>query len=125
MQELLAGSPIPLVTVGFSPAEALGPLADRLGLRGRMLSDPDRDLYRRIGLRRVPIWRIYSPGTLAYYARQVLRGASLPAPVEDTRQLGGDAVCVDGVVTRVWCTRTPTDRPDPVRIVAAAQAIDR
>ncbi len=122
MQERLAGA-VTLVTVGFSPPEALAPLADHLGLRGPMLSDPDRALYRLMGLRRAPVWQVYSPGTLAHYARAMLRGQRLQKPVEDTRQLGGDALAVDGVLTRRWRPSTPDDRASPALIAAAARAL--
>jgi hypothetical protein len=125
VQQLLAGGPIPLVVVGFSPPDVLGALADHLGLLGRMFSDPDRTLYRLMGLDRAPLWRIYSPDTLAFYAGRLLRGRTLRKGVEDTRQLGADAVCVDGVITRIWRPATPDDRPLPECIVAVARVFDR
>ncbi|MCX6463646.1 MAG: hypothetical protein NTW05_08645 [Pseudonocardiales bacterium] len=109
------------VVVGFSPADALAPLAAYLGLTGPVLSDPDRVLYRRLGLRRAPVWRVYSPGTIARYARLRLRGVTLHEPVEDTRQMGGDALVVDGRVERLWRPATPDDRAAPARIAAAAR----
>ncbi|WP_219413694.1 AhpC/TSA family protein [Pseudonocardia nigra] len=122
MQQQLDGA-VPLVTVGFSPPAALDALADHLGLTGTVLSDPDRDLYRLLGLGRAPVWQVYSPGTLLHYARAVARGRRLQKPVEDTRQLGGDALVVDGVVRRIWRPRTPDDRADPRVIAAGARAI--
>ncbi len=121
MQEQLHGA-IALVTVGFSPPEALRALAGHLGLRGPVLSDPDRMLYRLVGLRRAALWQVYSPRTLAYYGRAILRGRSLPRPVEDTRQLGGDALVVDGVLVRRWRPSTPEDRVAPDVLVSAARA---
>ena len=110
-----------LVVVGFSPAAALAPLARHLGLAGPVLSDPDRVLYHRLGLRRAPVWRVYAPGTIARYALRRLRGATLHRPVEDTRQMGGDALVVDGRVVRLWRPATPDDRAAPARIAAAAR----
>lgn len=112
---------VPLVVVGFSPADALAPLATHLGLTGLVLSDPDRQLYQRLGLRRAPIWQVYSPGTIARYALLTLRGATLHKPVEDTRQMGGDALLVDGRIERLWRPATPDDRAAPARIAAAAR----
>ncbi len=120
MQRLLDGSGIGMVAVGFSPPEALGPLAEHLELTGPMLSDEQRTVYRLLGLRRAPLWRVYSPGTLAFYRQAKLRGMRLQAPVEDTRQLGGDALVRDGVIVRRWSPRSPDDRVDPERLVAAA-----
>ncbi len=124
MQNELDGA-VPLVVVGFSPAGALAPLAEYLGLTGLVLSDPDRTLYHRLGLRRAPIWQVYSPGTIAGYALLKLRGATLHKPVEDTRQMGGDALVVDGRIERLWRPATPDDRAAPARIAAAARERDR
>lgn len=109
-----------LVLVGFSPADRLAALARHLSWPGRVLSDPDRTLYDALGIGRAPLWRVYSPSTLLTYARAVRKGHRLPRPVEDTRQLGGDAVLVDGTVVRLWLPRTPDDRPDAAEVLAAA-----
>lgn len=119
MQESLGD--IPLVMVGFSPAPALASLADHVALRGLVLADEGRALYRLLGLARAPVWRVYGPATLTYYARAMRAGRRGRAPVEDTRQLGGDALLVDGVVVRRWRPRTPVDRVRPDVLVAAAR----
>lgn len=111
-----------LVVVGFSPADRLGAITRRLGWPGLVLSDPDRLLYARLGVGRAPWWRVYSPGTLATYARALLRRTPLRRPVEDTRQLGADAVLVDARVTALWRPRSPNDRPTATDVLAAAAA---
>ncbi|RZT83858.1 hypothetical protein EV383_0677 [Pseudonocardia sediminis] len=120
MQERLDGTGIGMVTVGFSPPEALAALAGHLGLRGPVLSDEHRDVYRLLGFRRAPILAVYSPGTLLYYARRRLRGHPLPRPVEDTRQMGGDAVTRDATIVRRFAPSSPDDRVTPARLVDAA-----
>ena len=120
MQGLLSGTGAGLVTVGFSPPEAMAALARHLGLTGPVLADPERALYRLLGLGRAPLWRVYDPLTLLYYARAALRGRSLARPVEDTRQLGGDAVAVDATVVHRWRPATPTDRADPAAVATVA-----
>ncbi len=143
MQDLLGPGPgpddepdaVPLVVVGFSAPADMAALATYLGLRGPVLADPDRVLYRLLGLPRAPVWQVYSPSTLARYARAAFRGTLIPrpgaaeigaaeieaAPREDTRQLGGDALVVDGVVVRRWRPRTPADRVDPTVLITAAR----
>lgn len=111
---------IGLVFVGFSPVDRLAALARHLEWPGLVLSDPARGLYSALGLGRAPLWRVYSPGTLLTYARLMARGERLRAPVEDTRQLGGDALVVDGAVVRVWRPRSPDDRPDAGAVLAEA-----
>jgi hypothetical protein len=120
VQNELEGA-VPLVVVGFSPADALAPLATHLGLTGLVLSDPDRRLYQRLGLRRAPIWQVYSAGTIARYALLKVRGATLHKPVEDTRQMGGDTLLADGRIERLWRPATPDDRAAPARIADAAR----
>ena len=111
-----------LILVGFSPPGPLAAIARHLGWPGLVLSDPDRLLYRRLGVGRAPLWRVYSPGTLATYAAALARGQRLARPTEDTRQLGADAVMVHGVVRRLWQPRTPDDRPQAAGVIAAARA---
>ncbi|HEY2191806.1 MAG TPA: AhpC/TSA family protein [Actinomycetospora sp.] len=119
-----AGRDVPVVAVGFDDAEALGLLADHLGWTSPFLADPDRRLYARLGMRRAPWWRVWSPRTLAFY-RRALRRAPVPRPVDpasvDVSQMGGDAVVVDGEAVRRWLPRTPVDRVAPAVLVAAAR----
>lgn len=111
-----------LLVVGFSPVDRLVAIARHLGWTGRVLSDPDRRLYRRLGIGRAPWWRVYSPGTVALYARAVAGGHRLTRPEEDTRQLGGDAIMVEGTVTTLWRPRSPDDRPPAAEVIAAARS---
>jgi hypothetical protein len=111
-----------LILVGFSPARPLAAIARHLGWPGLILSDPGRALYRRLQIGRAPLWRVYSPGTLATYAAALARGHRLARPAEDTRQLGGDAIMVSGQVRALWRPCTPDDRPPAAEVIAAAQA---
>lgn len=113
---------VELTAVGFSPPERLAAITAHLGWTHRVLADPDRTLYRRLGVGRAPWWRVYSPGTLATYARAFAHGHRPARPVEDTRQLGADAVAVNGTVRLLWRPRTPDDRPDAGQLLAAARA---
>lgn len=112
---------IGLLAVGFSPADRLGAVVRHLEWPGRVLADPERRLYSRLGIGRAPWWRVYSPGTMAVYARALVRGQHVAPPEEDTRQLGGDAVMVDGNVTVLWRPESPDDRPRAADVLAAAR----
>ena len=125
MQEQHQNTSVGLIMVGFSPADRLAALARHLGWPGRVLSDPARAVYTALDLRRAPLWRVYAPRTLLTYARAAHRGHRLPRPVEDTRQLGGDAILLDGAVVRLWRPRTPDDRPHPGEVFAAADEVLR
>ena len=111
---------VTLVFVGFSPPERLRGLARHLRWPGPVLSDQPRSLYAALGVGRAPLWRLYNPGTLRMYGRALLRGKLPQRPVEDTRQLGADAVAVDGTVVRLWRPRSPDDRPAASAVVAEA-----
>ncbi len=111
---------IGLVLIGFSPADRLAAIARHLGWPGLVLSDPTRLLYRRLGIGRAPWWRVYNPATLATYARAHRKGQRAVKPQDDTRQLGGDALAVDGVITRLWRPRSPDDRPPAADVLTAA-----
>ena len=113
---------IGLILVGFSPPQRLTALARHLGWPGRVLADQQRALYRRLGIGRAQLWRVYSPATLATYAAAAARGRRLARPVEDTRQLGADAIMADGIIRQLWHPRTPSDRPPARQLIAAARA---
>ena len=109
--------------VGFSPADRLAAIARHLRWPGPVLTDPARRLYRMLGIGRAPLWRLYTRQTLMLYGRAVLRGYRLTPPAEDTRQLGADAIVVDGTVRRLWRPRSPDDRPEAQVVLAAASAL--
>ena len=118
MQDAAIGVGLPVVAVGFSPPELLRSVAEHLSWRGPFLSDEDRTLYRVLGLGRAPWWRVYSPGTLAIYARGwSRRRRAVGRPAEDTRQLGGDALVRDGVAHVLWTPHSPDDRVAPQELV--------
>ena len=123
MQEQFRESCVPVIAVGFSPAAALKTLADTLGWEGPFISDEHRELYQRLGLARAGLLRTYSVGTLLRYARAAAGGRRLPRAVEDTRQLGGDAVIVDGSVRVLWQPRTPDDRVEPALVRATVDRL--
>ncbi len=122
MREHNANDSVGLVLIGFSPPERLAALARHLRWPGLVLSDPTRRIYQQLGFGRAPLWRVYSARTVLTYARAVRTGHRLPRPVEDTRQLGGDAIVVDGTVVQLWRPRSPDDRPTASEVLAAAEA---
>ena len=122
MRELHDNPQVGLVLVGFSPPQRLAAVARHLGWTGLVVSDPHRELYGALGLRRAPLWRVYTPRTLLLYARALSRGQKLSPPVEDTRQLGGDAIMVEGTVVTLWRPQSPDDRPAAFEVLAAADA---
>ncbi len=122
MHQTSGDAPPGLILVGFSPPRPLAAIARHLGWPGRILADEQRLLYRRLKIGRAPLWQVYSPRTLATYADALAHGHRLARAVEDTRQLGADAIMADGVVRQIWRPRTPSDRPPAGEVVAAARA---
>lgn len=109
-----------IAAVTFADVERLAAHREHLDLPFPLLADPERALYRRFGLDRAPLWRIYNPGTLRLYGRLLARGRRLRRPVDDTRQLGGDFVIdADGRLAAAFRPRSPDDRPPIDHLVAA------
>jgi hypothetical protein len=109
-----------VITFTDDPARqaAYGP---HLGVDFPVLTDPDRRLYRLLGAGRGSFLRVWSPGTLAMYARLVRRGRRLRIPTDDTRQLGADAlVDASGRLRHLWLPDGPDARPTIDEIVIAA-----
>jgi len=108
------------VAVGFSPPEALVTIADELDWPFLFCSDEDRQLYRRLALGSAPIRQLFTKGTRSIYAEARAEGRPLPLPVEDPRQLGGDAVVIAGVARLIYRPTSPDDRPDVDELLRAA-----
>jgi peroxiredoxin len=115
----LEGLHVTAIAVGFSPPAALAALADHLEWPWPFYSDTDRRLYRRLELPRARARDVYNAGTLARYATALARGTRIRRPVEDTRQLGGDAIVSDALVLRLWRPRSPDDRPAVAEMIEA------
>ena len=103
-----------VVVITFTDAPArLAAFRQHLGLDVAdvpVLADTDRALYRLLGAGRGSLRQVWSPGTLAMYARLIRQGRRLRRPEEDTRQLGADAV-IDRV--RPSSSRLAPVRPGP------------
>jgi hypothetical protein len=130
VQRVLAGRAdvTALAVTPAVPAELRRLRAER-GLGMRLLADPTGSLYHAWKLPRgswAGIW--LSPATWLAYLRLLARGRRPGRPTEDVYQLGGDAV-IDrrGIVTWVYRSRHPADRPAAAEIIrrigtAAAEA---
>src|SRR5215210_5540273 len=81
-----------VVAAGFSPPDAMAELADHLHWPWAVVADPERLLYRRLGLERAALRQVFSAGAIRRYREAAARGVEVHRPVEDARQLGGDAV---------------------------------
>lgn len=108
-----------VIAVGFSPSSDLAELAEHLAWPWPFLSDVDRALYQRLDLGRARLRDVYTPATLRIYREAVRRGEAVHRPVEDARQLGGDALVRSGEVVRLWRPSSPDDRPSVEEMLVA------
>ncbi len=112
-----------VVAVGFSPAPALASLAQHLGWPFPFCSDEERVLYDRLGLGRAASGQVFTPATRAMYVAAAERGVAVERPVEDVRQLGGDALVVAGVARLTFRPASPDDRPSGEALLAGARSL--
>lgn len=88
-----------------------------------MFLDPDRRLYRTLGLHR-SLAKVWSSPTIHYYAGQAAAGRQLPAAVaggeDDPLQMGGDFTLVARSGRLVLChpSSHPRDRPSLASLLA-------
>jgi hypothetical protein len=96
------------------------------GLRLRLVADPTWSLHGALGLRRGRWHEIWlSPPTLLAYLR-LLGRRRLRRPAQDVLPLGGDVVLDPrGLVTWVYRSRHPADRPAIVEIIRQLDAAAR
>jgi peroxiredoxin len=109
-----------VAVVTFAAPERLAAYRRLLALPFPVLTDPDRTLYRLLGVERGSTRQVWSVGTLRLYARLMREGRRLRRPTEDVNQLGADVVVSrDGVVRYLSLPSTPDARPPVSELVAA------
>lgn len=120
------GDALPVVITFSDDPRRLAAYRRHLDIDFPVLADVDRVLYDLLGAGRGSIRQVWSPGTLAMYARLLRRGRRLNTPTEDTRQLGADAVIDrDGRLHRLWLPHSPDTRPSIEAIIEVVQQSER
>lgn len=115
---------LPVVVSFTDDVGRLANYREHLDIDFPILADPDRSLYRAVGAGRGSLRRVWSPGTIALYARLLRHGRRLRRPHDDTRQLGADLLVDDrGRLRRVWLPEGPDRRPDINELVAAVHEL--
>jgi len=118
------GDALPVVITFADDPGRLAVYRQHLKIPFPVLADTDRVLYQLFGAGRGSIRDVWSPGTIAMYARLMRRGRRLHRPVDDTRQLGADAV-IDraGRLYRLWLPPGPDHRPAIIELARAIASV--
>lgn len=118
------GAVLPVVVTFTDDPQRLAAYRTHLQLEFPVLADVDRSLYDLLGAGRGSIRQVWSPGTLAMYARLLRRGRRIRPTSEDTRQLGADAVIDrDGRLAKVWLPASPDARPAMSEIIEVVRGL--
>lgn len=116
------GGALPIVVTFADDPGRLAAYRDHLAVDFPVLTDRNRSLYAAVGAGRGTLRRVWSPGTLAMYARLLRHGRRLRPTREDTRQLGADLLIDDaGRLQRMWLPASPDRRPSIDELIAATR----
>lgn len=90
-----------------------------------VLADPDRIVYKAFDLPRLSWWRVFSPRTLALYARLMREGKRRQDyGREDIQQAGGDfLVDRQGHILYAHRSRDPADRPEAEKLLEEVKKV--
>jgi len=113
-----------VLAVTMSTPEVLKQYLERTTWPFAVVSDPQREQYRRFGLQRVPWQGYFHPRTMWEFVRLILHGwmPRAPYPHEDVHQLGGDFI-LSAEQRLIWAFRStdPTSRPTPQDLLRELQ----
>ena len=124
-EHLEALEPVEIVVVHFDETDRLGEYRSFHGVPDalRIVGDPERTLYRTLGIGRGAWWRVWGPRTFRAYLRLVRKGRRFRRHRGDSLQLGGDVVVgADGRVAWTFLPAEPDARPGPQQIEEAVDA---
>ena len=90
-----------------------------------ILADPDRIAYKAFNLPCLSWWRVFSPRTLALYAKLIREGKRRQNyGKEDIQQAGGDfLVDREGNILFAYRSREPSDRPSPEKLLEEVKKV--
>ena len=116
----IEASGVRIVLVHMTPAHLAGDWLESSGLGGvDHLSDPDRRLYRAMGLGRGSLRQLFGLRCFVRGVAATLRGHIVGRLVGDGFQMPGAFLIRDGVVTSAYRHASAADRPDYVAIACA------
>lgn len=124
--EAFAARGCSVAVVSQSPAAELARYRPRQRWRVPIYGDPQRQLYRALGLERTAWYIFLWPPVVLGYLWGMLRGyrPRLPRPGEDVLQLGGDFILDRQLRLRyAYRSATPTDRPTPAELLRGLEGL--
>ena len=102
-----------MAVISFANPATVAAYQQELNWPFPVFSDPTRSIYRALGLKRLPWFRVFSPATLALYLR-LLKENRRPKRYGDADiyQGGGDfLINRQGEILFSYPSRDPADRP--------------
>jgi hypothetical protein len=115
---------ISIIVISFAKPATLAPYQEYHHWPFAVLADPDRVAYRAFTLKRLSLWRLFSPATLRLYLTLLRQGKRIRNyGQEDYYQSGGDfLIDGDGNILFAHRSQEPSDRPPLTKLL---QEIDR
>ncbi|MGL4421839.1 MAG: AhpC/TSA family protein [Gemmataceae bacterium] len=114
-----------ILVIVQAPAKHLAPYLERHPLPFPVYSDPERQLYRHVGLGRVGWLHFFQPKVFGNFLRLFISGGRIRKPVsgEDVLQEGGDFVVdATGKILHAFPSSDATDRPSLDTLLSAVGA---
>ena len=85
-----------------------------------VLRDPDRSVYRALGMGSASWWDLIGPAALWKYFKMFCKGTRPQSGGSDLHQLGGDVLIdPEGILRMLYVSEGPHDRPSMEEIFAA------
>lgn len=115
---------VTVIAVSFADPAKLAFYQERHQWPFELFADPERKAYAAFNLKRLSLFRVFSPATLAGYLKLSRRGMKREGyGGDDIYQSGGDfLVDRSGTILFAYRGQGPADRPAPARLL---QEIDR
>lgn len=115
---------VAVIVISFAEPERLAPYQEHHHWPFVLLADPNRIAYQAFTLKRLSLFRVFSPSTLKLYFKLLRAGTPLQNyGRDDYYQAGGDFL-IDRVGNILFAhrSRNPADRPAVEKLL---EAIDR
>lgn len=115
---------VAIIVVSFAAPERLAPYQEHHHWPFVILADPTRVAYQAFALKRLSLFRVFSPATLKLYLRLLCEGKKLENYGKDDYYQAGGNFLIDrkGNILFAHRSQNPADRPPIEKLL---DAIDR